>query len=114
MEKQIIEAFKNEISKSVSDAVSYYISVSIIQGFALSGNEKILLDIKDGFTYGMNALKENYKQVFGLSNLNEMQAKVIEALDIPSLIEMTQKPYETVIDKAIEKAREEDEKKESL
>lgn len=104
---QYIDLLKKEISQNVIEGISYYMIASIIQGLAQEHNPRLMQNIKEGFDYGLDAFKKNYKGMLGMSiQGNEGLEKIIESLDIPSLIETTQQPYQLILEKAIELSKQ--------
>lgn len=105
-EKELaIHALQDKITNNVREAVQFYVTSAIIQGMSLVGDGALIKQTQRALEYGIDCLKEDCKRLAGIDD-----DRIVEAFDIPALVDAVVAPYNTLIKQFIEIAKKEAEK----
>lgn len=105
-EKELaIRALQDKITNNVREAVQFYVTSAIIQGISLVGDGALIEQTQRALEYGIDCLKKDCKRLAGIDD-----DRIVEAFDIPALVDAVVAPYNTLIKKSIEIAKKEAEK----
>lgn len=105
-EKELaIQALQEKITNNVREAVQFYVTSAIIQGMSLIGEGVLIEQTQRALEYGIDCLKKDCKRLAGIDD-----DRIVEAFDIPALVDAMVAPYNTLIKQSLEIAKRETEK----
>lgn len=105
-EKELaIQALQEKITNNVREAVQFYVTSAIIQGMSLIGEGILIEQTQRALNYGIDCLKKDCKRLAGIDD-----DRIVEAFDIPALVDAMVAPYNTLIKQSLEIAKREMEK----
>ena len=105
-EKELaIRALQDKITNNVREAVQFYVTSAIIQGMSLIGDGALVQQTQRALEYGIDCLKKDCKRLAGIDD-----DRIVEAFDIPALVDAMVAPYNALIKQSIEIAKREAEK----
>ena len=105
-EKELaIRALQDKITNNVQEAVQFYVTSAMIQAMSLVGEGALVEQMERALDYGIDCLKKDCKRLAGVQD-----DRIVEAFDIPALVDAVVAPYKTLIQNSIKIAHEEAEK----